>query len=45
VKLLLAENGIVPYSEDNLGQTPLWWATKNGYESVTELLGPITLDS
>ena len=37
VKLLLGKNGIDPDSKDDLGQTSLWWATKNGHENIVRV--------
>jgi ankyrin repeat protein len=37
VKLLL-EKGAELETKDYHGQTPLWWAAKNGHEAVVKLL-------
>ena len=39
VKLLLEQKDINPDKTDTeYGRTPLWWATKNGYEGIAKLL-------
>ena len=38
VKLLLAEDGVDPDSEDNYGQTPLSRAVEKGHKAVVKLL-------
>jgi ankyrin repeat protein len=37
LKLLLRKNGIDLDSKDDLVQTPLWWATKNGHENILKI--------
>jgi ankyrin repeat protein len=38
VRLLLAKKGVDLDSKDEYGQTPLWWAARNGHEVVVKLL-------
>ena len=38
VKLLLDTHKVDVDSKDSNGQTPLWWATKNGKTAVVKLL-------
>jgi len=38
VKILLGRSNVNPDILDNLGWTPLWWATNNGHSRVIVLL-------
>lgn len=42
VKMLLAHEEVDPSNPDGLGQTPLWYAAKNGHERVVAVLQPLT---
>jgi len=48
VKLLLKTGKVDVDSKDMYGQTPLWWAARNGHEAVVKLLletGKVDVDS
>jgi ankyrin repeat protein len=38
VNLLLTEDAVDSNARDCNGQTPLWWAAKNGHKAVAKLL-------
>jgi len=38
VKLLLANDVVIPDSKDKFGQTPLSWAARRGYSNVVKLI-------
>ncbi|RAH40925.1 ankyrin repeat domain-containing protein, partial [Aspergillus brunneoviolaceus CBS 621.78] len=38
IKLLLATNRVDPEAQNSNRETPLWWAARNGHETIVTLL-------